>query len=65
MKKILPVILFLSTFISAQAQDQESLFRTSGKIYVVVGIIIIIFLLIIMYLLRLDSKITKLEKKNK
>lgn len=43
----------------------ESLFRTSGKIYVVVGILTIIFTLITIYLIRLDSKITKLEKASK
>lgn len=43
----------------------ESLFRSSGKIYVVVGILTIIFVLITIYLIRLDSKITKLEKQIK
>lgn len=41
---------------------QESIFRTSGKIYVVVGIIVIIFICIVAYLIRLDKKMTKLEK---
>lgn len=40
---------------------QESLFRQSGKIYVVVGIIVIIFICIVGYLVRLDKKISKLE----
>lgn len=63
MKKILPAILFLSTILPLQAQD--SLFRSSGKIYVVVGIILIIFALIVIYLFRLDRKISKLEDKHK
>ena len=46
-------------------QVTESLFRTSGKIYVVVGILTIIFTLITIYLIRLDAKITKLEKASK
>jgi CcmD family protein len=37
------------------------LFRTSGKIYIVVGIIAIIFLLILLYLVRLDKRITEIE----
>lgn len=45
----------------AVAQSGESLFRSSGKIYVVVGIITIIFLCIVLYLIRLDKKISKLE----
>ena len=46
-------------------QASESLFRSSGKIYVVVGIIAIIFICIIVYLVRLDSKISKLEHPDK
>ena len=46
-------------------QVTESLFRASGKIYVVVGILTIIFTLITIYLIRLDAKITKLEKASK
>jgi len=46
-------------------QATESLFRTSGKIYVVVGILTIIFTLITIYLVRLDAKITKLETASK
>jgi len=66
MKKIFLSMLFLSALLSLQAQDAtESLFRSSGKIYVVVGIITIIFLLIVLYLVRLDKKITKLENKRK
>ncbi|MES2617511.1 MAG: CcmD family protein [Bacteroidota bacterium] len=41
---------------------QESIFRESGKIYVVVGIIVIIFICIVAYLIKLDKKITHLEK---
>lgn len=63
MKKIFPAILFLSFILPLQAQD--SLFRSSGKIYVVVGIILIIFALIVLYLFRLDRKISRLEDKNK
>ncbi|MEP6747187.1 MAG: CcmD family protein [Bacteroidota bacterium] len=36
--------------------------RHNGKIYVVVTVILIIFIGIILYLVRLDRKITKLEK---
>lgn len=46
-------------------QPTESLFRTSGKIFVVVGILTIIFTLITIYLVRLDAKISKLENKGK
>jgi len=36
--------------------------RASGKIYVVVGIIAIIFILIVLYLFRLDKKLSRIEK---
>lgn len=65
MKKILLSILFLNILISAKAQETISVFRESGKIYVVVGIIAIIFLLIVLYLFRLDRKISKMEHKQK
>jgi len=42
-------------------QANESLFMSSGKIYVVVGIIAIIFICIVLYLIKLDTKISKLE----
>ncbi len=36
--------------------------RSDGKIWVVVGVIALIFAGIITYLIRLDSKLTKVEK---
>lgn len=47
-----------------EVQMAEGL-RASGKIYVVVGIIGIIFLGIVAYLFHLDRKLRKLEKKEK
>jgi hypothetical protein len=38
--------------------------RDNGKIYVVVAVIVTIFAGIILYLVRLDRKISKLEKNN-
>jgi hypothetical protein len=36
--------------------------RSDGKIYVVVAVIVTIFIGIILYLIRLDRKISRLEK---
>ena len=36
--------------------------RSNGKIYVVVAVLLLIFLGIIIYLVRLDRKLTRLEK---
>lgn len=67
MKRILfflSSILFTST---SKAQDIEMAdqMRSSGKIYVVVAVIVTIFTGIIIYLINLDKKISKLEKEVK
>ncbi len=67
--------LFLSLNLSAQNDykpvdvdqadskvEMADLMRSNGKIYVVVGILLIIFSGITYYTIRLDRKITKLEK---
>jgi hypothetical protein len=38
------------------------LMRADGKIWVVVGVIALVFAGIVTYLIRLDSKISKIEK---
>ncbi len=61
-----------SLLISAAAFAQEAspvemadTMRSSGKIYVVVTVLLIIFVGIVIYLSRLDSKLSKLEKELK
>jgi hypothetical protein len=65
--------LFLSTtfFLTAffafaqdttQKADMADVMRSNGKIFVVVAVILTIFAGIILYLVRLDRKITMLEK---
>lgn len=61
---LLSIFLFTAT---AMAQENSSVamadtMRSNGKIYVVVAVILTIFAGIIMYLVRLDRKMTKLEK---
>lgn len=63
-KKMKNFLLNIIFDIVPQAAE-ESVFRSSGKIYVVVGIIAIIFICIVIYLISLDSKISKLEDKSK
>lgn len=43
--------------------SMENFMRQSGKIYVVIAVITIIFAGIIFYLIQLDKKISALEKK--
>ena len=61
MRKYSWIVLLAS--LSAMAQTPvDDFFYQSGKIYVVVAILVIIFLLLTFYLVRLDKKITQLEK---
>ena len=53
------MLLSLSAFAQTAVDD---FFYSSGKIYVVIAILVIIFIGIMLYLVRLDRKITKLEK---
>ena len=58
------LVLFLSIHLPiVQAQGNRDFMRETGKIYVVVGVILLIFLGIVLYLVRLDRKLTKLESK--
>ncbi len=61
-----------SLLISATAFAQEvasvemaDVMRSSGKIYVVVTVLLIIFIGIVIYLSRLDNKLSKMEKELK
>ena len=56
--------VFFTTSLLAQNNSVEmaDVMRSNGKIYVVVGVILIIFIGIIIYLVTLDRKVTKLEK---
>jgi len=38
--------------------------RSNGRIYVVVAVVVLILLGLFLYLLRLDKKITRIEKNN-
>ncbi len=72
-KKILLVfvVVFASLFASAQQMTSSSTsvemadgLYQSGKIYIVVIVIAIVFSGIVLYLIRLDKKISKLEKES-
>ena len=55
----------ISTIAFAQdvdATDKEGIMRASGKIYVVLAIVLTILAGLIFYVVRLDRKISKLEK---
>jgi len=67
MKKILLSLSFLLLNLMLWAQEKKAVemadtMRSNGKIYVVVAVILTIFAGIIIYLVRLDRKISRLEK---
>jgi CcmD family protein len=69
MKKNLKIVLTLAFVVlqfSLLAQPEVEMadtLRSEGKIYVVVAIMLIIFLGLISYLIFMDRKLTRLEKK--
>lgn len=66
MKKIVSLLLVALLMFSfpVLAQDAEMAdgMRSSGKIYVVVGIILIVLLGLVAYLFLLDKKLTRVEE---
>ena len=66
MKKILTTIIFFliltQNLFAQQDVEMADTLRQDGKIWVVVGVIAIVFLGIIGYLVSLDKKISKIEK---
>lgn len=69
MKKIFSLILLLVTFTTAFAQTAEKVemadvLRSSGKIYVVILTIVIVFIGLAIYLFSIDRRLKKIEKEN-
>jgi CcmD family protein len=69
-KKLVTLFILVASTLTVFAQEASTVsmadeMRASGKIYVVVAVLVIIFFGIVIYLSRLDKKITKLEKELK
>lgn len=66
-KRILSLCVFIFTTVSSFAQEPEmaDALHESGKIYVVVAVLAIIFVGIVAYLVSIDRKLSKLEKQLK
>ena len=66
-KKIVSVVLLLCITLLANAQGdnkQTDLMRSNGRIYVVIAVMLTILIGLVLYIARLDRKLTKLEKEN-
>jgi CcmD family protein len=57
--------IFSTLILFAQQTTMAQEMRSNGKIYVVVAVLTTIFIGIIIYLIRLDRKLSKLEKESK
>lgn len=53
--------MLLSSMVAMAGTPTENLFYSSGKIYVVIAVLVIIFSLLAFYLKKLDKKITNIE----
>ncbi|QKJ29591.1 CcmD family protein [Mucilaginibacter mali] len=66
MKKLVFLLMCLLSGIAAFAQQagpgMDDTFRSSGKIYVVITIIVIIFVGLALYLFSMDKRLRKIEK---
>jgi CcmD family protein len=66
MKKIVLLLLLVLNSVAVFAQSTDiqmgDAFRSSGKIYVVIAIIAIIFVGLAVYLFSMDKRIGKIEK---
>lgn len=65
-KILLSALLLNSPLLFAQEKQVEmaDLLRSNGRIYVVVAVMVTILTGLVLYLVRLDRKISKLEKEN-
>lgn len=65
-KRLFGLAAFLLSTLPMMAQGStEDFFRSTGKLYVVVAVILAMFIGIVIYLYHLDRKIKNLEKQIK
>lgn len=70
-KSLSLMIGFLLTTLFIYAQDEGNrvdmadTMRSNGRIYVVVAVVVVILIGLILYLVRLDRRITKMEKEKR
>jgi len=67
MKKIVFLLICMLTYVTVFAQSAQvemaDAMRKSGKIYVVIATIVIIFIGLAIYLFSIDRRLKKIEKK--
>lgn len=66
MKKLISILVLTIFYVNAFAQNSPEMadtMRSNGKIYVVVGVILIILVSLFVYLFTIERKVKKLEQK--
>ena len=67
-KKLLLAAILFTTSQFAYAQDKVEMaegLRSNGKIYVVVAVLAIIFIGLLLFLISIDRKVSRLEKEHR
>lgn len=65
-RRLSSILILLTLFSTLQAQSGDTDFmRSTGKIYVVVAVILAIFAGLVVFLIYLDRKLTRLENQIK
>lgn len=59
--KFLLMLLFMFPALT-QAQNQDNFMYSSGRIYVVIAVLLIILFGLFLYLIRIEKKVSRLEK---
>ncbi len=64
-KRILPVLFLFATSVALAQQEVEmaDTMRSNGKIYVLVSIILVVLTGILIYLITIDRKVSRMEKR--
>lgn len=68
MRKLMTTLVLLFLALAVQAQDKVEMadtMRSNGRIYVVVAVVLTILAGLILYVWRLDRKISRIEKEIK
>jgi hypothetical protein len=71
LKKIFAAIMLLTLHTATWAQDgtkkveMADLMRSNGRIYVVIAVMLTILIGLVLYIVRLDRKISAMEKENR
>ncbi|MEZ4722347.1 MAG: CcmD family protein [Flavobacteriales bacterium] len=65
MRKGIVTVAFAALSNVLFAQEMADGMRSEGKIYVVVGVVVLIFMVLFAYLVWMDMRLKKLEKEKK